>query len=469
MELVDLDGSSIGMSRGRYPSRGKPSYHASARNGNVQPRFGNSRPRRNGINGPRGGFRGFPKYQNLPFHPDNLPPPNGFPIPPAMISGIPYSENTPPFFPPPPAFPGPGYGNGPLIVHSQPRFVNPPMPPPMYLPPVSNGPLIVSSQPAYAPPIPTYWEPYPQLNGFIGTPSSISSQSNGYFGQACMAPPQPYQASGVDRASSSGSSNSKKVTITAPKAEPAKNEDEEKSAGVENKTGSGEETKTGEDFDTVKVSESELESGEYTDSGEDSDTVKLMNRKTTEKAPQLVPVNNSDSEDSEEKPHTPEPQEPFLPSSVIGLAQEAGIKDKVENGVKNAHHGSDLNNGEDGDDDDDDATIKESCTKTPDRSPSCSNPSTPPLVNKNDEQALQSTTQPRPRYTVEEHVRREAERLGSGLGEKALKEVMEELQAEMKEKREKQKTPMSAHPLHSESSSFPSLSTSLSRSSSKSA
>lgn len=156
----------------------------SSRNGNGQRRWSGSRPQRGGPGFNRGGFRAHPKFRP-PFAHENIPP--------FMGNGMPYSENHPPFFPPPPA-PAPlpphsnaGYTNPPFVMDGLPAYTGAPfIPPPPAFAPVSNGPLIVGSQPGYSPLTPPYYgEQFHQDHGYFGPHPNMNFHPGAWF------PPTP--------------------------------------------------------------------------------------------------------------------------------------------------------------------------------------------------------------------------------------------------------------------------------------
>lgn len=174
------------------PLRNRP--HGSSQPGrnnnhNGHPRY--NKPYRNGAN--RGGYCGFPKYQNPQFQHENLPPPHlrgGFPGPHYWVNGMPYNnEPHPSFYHPPPQHLNDGFGNHPFIVNSQPRYD-----PLHFLPPsdvystgIPSGPLIINGQPQYGGSSPAvYHDFFTPESAFLSPPSSVTSQPGSYF------TPQPY-------------------------------------------------------------------------------------------------------------------------------------------------------------------------------------------------------------------------------------------------------------------------------------
>ncbi|KAJ5632939.1 hypothetical protein N7490_009278 [Penicillium lividum] len=203
LTLLDMDSNSSRDMGGSLSLRARHNGSSQGRNNNHNgpPRY--NRPYRNGPN--RGGYRGFPKYHNSPFQPENSPPshprgdfpPHLLPGPPYWVNGMTYNnEPYPSFYHPPPQHPSNSFSNHQFIPNGQPGFDHPHLllPPYIYNTGIPNVPLIVNGQPSYGSSSPAI---YPEMctpeSGFVSTPSSVASQDGSYFTtqtqtEPCMAP-----------------------------------------------------------------------------------------------------------------------------------------------------------------------------------------------------------------------------------------------------------------------------------------
>lgn len=176
---------------GHRHSNGRGRPHTTpmpTRNGSSQGRWFDSRPQRGGPAYNRGGHHAYPRFRPPPFAHESIPQ---YPSPPIMGSGMPWSENHPPFYPPPPPAPAhsnAGYATPPFVMDGFPGYMGAPFIPsqPAFAPPVSSGPFIVNSHPVYSPiPPPYYGEPFHQDHGFFGPHPNMNIHPGGYF------PPTP--------------------------------------------------------------------------------------------------------------------------------------------------------------------------------------------------------------------------------------------------------------------------------------
>ncbi|KAJ5772139.1 hypothetical protein N7520_002668 [Penicillium odoratum] len=203
LTLLDMESNPSQNMGGRLSLRARPYVSSQGRNNNHNgsPRY--NRTYRNGPN--RGGYRGFPKYHDSPFQPENSPPshprgefpPHLLPGPPYWINGMPYNnEPYPSLYHPPPQHPSNGLSNHQFIPNNHPGFDPPHLVPPPYVynTGIPHGPLIVNGQLSYGSNSPAFYrEMCTPESGFMSTPSSVASQDGSYFTtqtytEPCMAP-----------------------------------------------------------------------------------------------------------------------------------------------------------------------------------------------------------------------------------------------------------------------------------------
>lgn len=294
MKMFDQDQGPTG--RGRPPTAPMP-----PRNGNSQGRWFGSRPQRGGPARNRGGYRAYPKFRPPPFAPENIP---SYHSPPFMAAGMPYSENHPPFYPPPASAPLPphsnaGYATPPFVMNGLPAYTGAPFiqHSPTYAPPVNCGPFIVNSQPVYGPITPPYYgEQFHPDHGYFGPQPHMNIHPGGYFpptpttpayyGESFPQNPPYFTPPEFDNKLTSPSTESSTVKDTETNKETTERDEPAKSPELEI---------------PPKAEEQKLEEpkDEEPKAQESTEEVDIFNLPNSQEPPKLIRICDSDS-DSEE-------------------------------------------------------------------------------------------------------------------------------------------------------------------------
>ncbi|KAJ5639771.1 uncharacterized protein N7484_007633 [Penicillium longicatenatum] len=413
LSLLDMEGSPLIPNGGRsLPLRTRPpgsSQPGRNNNHNGHPRY--NKPYRNGAN--RGGYRGFSKYHNPPYQPENLPPTHphgelppshfrgGFPGPHYWVNGLPYNnEPHPSFYHPPPYRPNDGFGNHPFIVNSQPRYDHPQLlpSPDVYNPGIPGGPLIINGQPQYGGNSPAvYHEFFTPDSGFLSPPTSITSHPGDYFTPQPFTEPEPYP---THRRYLNPPNVQVKVTMPPNMVE-----------------------RTGK-----KIIE-------------DEGIIRLLEPEKPEKAPKLIRVYESDSEYNDEEEHHK------CPTPKIELADTNHLI-PVLNPVKEEYEELDVEEGHE--------------TQTTEPTSNSGPPSEDQVSTPSHASSRSRSCSPPSRIAF--HVRSQMAELDSDLDEAAIQEVILSLTRELKLEKQKQEAEKTKEKMLIDRGSSTSRSCSLTRS-----
>lgn len=371
MTLLESDHTQPAPGSGFRPAYSRRPSSTPEHNGNGQPRGCSGRGRRQAQFSSRGWTRPAPIPYPAPFIP-NAPSFNGLSGPPIGPTTFPYSNES--HFPPPPL---------PL------PYIQPHTPYPVMVPsdPGLGNPAQFAWRNGFYNPEPTWYGHYPPSIEMVDTPSTVYSQSSGYFGPPMVYIPVPGHSIPPEAVNTP---SPMPVNINAPV-----------------------EAKAGRNQSTECVAPATPETEIRADEEPESDAAlisRLVDRTTPEKAPRLIDTNDSSSHgEGEDSPVANNRKSSFIVPSLEPVAE----LETDEQSDEDAQHT--------------DNTVGSTLAFTSDSDGNENKDTTCPGMK----DKVSSCSPSKPLPTVEEYVRREASRLNFGVGEGVLKEVIEELESEM--------------------------------------